>query len=111
MNNATQRAALMLGALPALRTAALLVAAMALLGAARPAAALDLQLKGKTALVTGSTAGIGYATAAALLKEGADVIINARSQESVDKAAASLKAATGRAPRSACCLRISAVAS
>ena len=100
MNNAILRAALMLGALPALRTAALLVATMVLLGAARPAAALDLQLKGKTALVTGSTAGIGYATAAALLKEGADVIINARSQESVDKAAASLKAATGRAPKS-----------
>ena len=64
------------------------------------ASALDLQLKGKTALVTGSTSNIGYATAEALLKEGADVIINARSQESVDKAAASLKATTGRTPKS-----------
>lgn len=61
--------------------------------------AMDLQLKGKTALVTGSTAGIGYAIAERLLKEGADVIINARSQESVDRAIASLKAATGRTPR------------
>ncbi len=60
--------------------------------------AMDLQLQGKTALVTGSTAGIGYATAEALLREGADVIINARTQASVDRAAASLKAATGHAP-------------
>jgi NAD(P)-dependent dehydrogenase (short-subunit alcohol dehydrogenase family) len=60
----------------------------------------DLQLEGKTALVTGSTAGIGYATAKALLKEGAQVIINARTQESVDKALASLKEATGRTPLS-----------
>ena len=62
------------------------------------AGALDLQLKGKTALITGSTANIGYATAEAMLKEGADVIINGRTQESVDKAAASLKAKTGREP-------------
>jgi NAD(P)-dependent dehydrogenase (short-subunit alcohol dehydrogenase family) len=62
------------------------------------ASALDLQLKGKTALITGSTSNIGYATAEAMLKEGADVIINGRSQESVDKAAASLKAKTGREP-------------
>jgi NAD(P)-dependent dehydrogenase (short-subunit alcohol dehydrogenase family) len=66
---------------------------------ASPAAlALDLQLKGKLALVTGSTANIGYSTAELLLKEGSDVIINGRSQESVDKAAASLKATTGREP-------------
>jgi NAD(P)-dependent dehydrogenase (short-subunit alcohol dehydrogenase family) len=78
--------------------AALLVAALAM--AATQAVAMDLQLKGKTALVTGSTAGIGYATAEALLKEGADVIINARSQESVDEAAASLQASTGRTPKS-----------
>jgi NAD(P)-dependent dehydrogenase (short-subunit alcohol dehydrogenase family) len=78
---------------------------MAVLGAVALAAlasqgawALDLQLKGKTALITGSTSNIGYATAEALLKEGADVIINGRTQESVDKAAASLKATTGREP-------------
>ena len=69
------------------------------LGAAGTASALDLQIKGKTALVTGSTANIGYASAEALLREGADVIINSRTQESVDKAAASMKAATGRAPK------------
>lgn len=62
------------------------------------AQAMDLQLKGKTALVTGSTAGIGYGIAKALLAEGTQVIINGRSQESVDKAIASLKQATGKTP-------------
>ena len=64
----------------------------------RSGSTMDLQLAGKTALVTGSTAGIGYATAKALLKEGAQVIVNARTQESVDKAVASLKESTGRTP-------------
>ena len=85
-----------------MRTAAfrytVLLAALTL-AASQASLALDLQLKGKTALITGSTAGIGYASAEALLKEGADVIINARTQDSVDKAAASLKAATGHEPR------------
>ncbi|RYZ88092.1 MAG: SDR family oxidoreductase, partial [Proteobacteria bacterium] len=52
---------------------------------------MDLQLKGKTALVTGSTAGIGYATAKLLLLEGATVYINGRKQETVDKAVDTLK--------------------
>lgn len=45
---------------------------------------MDLQLKGKIALVTGSTAGIGHAIAASLAKEGADVIVNGRTQAAVD---------------------------
>ena len=57
---------------------------------------MDLQLKNKTALVTGSTAGIGFAIAAALAAEGATTIINGRSQSSVDHAFAKLSAsATG----------------
>jgi NAD(P)-dependent dehydrogenase (short-subunit alcohol dehydrogenase family) len=52
---------------------------------------MDLQLKGKTAFVSGSTAGIGLAIAEVLLKEEATVIINGRSQESVDNVVASLK--------------------
>ena len=40
---------------------------------------MDLQLKGKRALVTGSTSGIGWATARELAAEGASVIVNGRS--------------------------------
>ena len=58
--------------------------------------ALDLQLQGKQALVTGSTGGIGYAIAVALLAEGADVIVNGRTQETVDAAIARLREETGR---------------
>ncbi len=47
---------------------------------------MNLQLEGKTALVTGSTAGIGLAIATALAKEGAAVIVNGRTQERVDRA-------------------------
>jgi NAD(P)-dependent dehydrogenase (short-subunit alcohol dehydrogenase family) len=59
---------------------------------------MDLQLTGKTALITGSTGGIGYGIAKVLLAEGAQVIINGRTQDSVDKATAALKQATGKAP-------------
>ncbi len=47
---------------------------------------MDLELKGKTALVTGSTAGIGLAIATALAREGATVIVNGRTQARVDHA-------------------------
>jgi NAD(P)-dependent dehydrogenase (short-subunit alcohol dehydrogenase family) len=49
-----------------------------------------IDLTGRTALVTGSTVGIGYATAAGLYRAGANVVINGRSQERVDAAVASL---------------------
>ena len=52
---------------------------------------MDLQLKDKIALVTGSTKGIGKAIATALLREGAEVIINGRSEASVEKALCELK--------------------
>jgi len=47
---------------------------------------VDLQLNGKKALVTGSTAGIGFAIARALVREGASVVITGRTQDRVDKA-------------------------
>ena len=47
---------------------------------------MDLQLDGKLALVSGSTAGIGFAIANALAREGARVIVNGRSDERVASA-------------------------
>jgi NAD(P)-dependent dehydrogenase (short-subunit alcohol dehydrogenase family) len=47
---------------------------------------MDLGLKGKRALVTGSTAGIGLATARMLASEGAYVTLNGRTQVRVRKA-------------------------
>lgn len=52
---------------------------------------MDLRLKDKVAFVSGSTAGIGHAIAHRLLLEGAKVIINGRTQQSVNEAVASLK--------------------
>src|SRR5262249_40354398 len=58
---------------------------------------MDLQLKDKTALVTGSTAGIGFAIATALAKEGARVIVNGRTQARVNNALRSSGASHGLA--------------
>jgi short-subunit dehydrogenase len=55
---------------------------------------MDLQLHGKLALVSGSTAGIGYAIARTLAQEGAAVIVNGRTQAAVDEAAARIRAET-----------------
>lgn len=56
---------------------------------------MDLQLTGKKALVTGSTAGIGYEIALALAEEGAEVIINGRKSKDVEKMVTELKAKSG----------------
>jgi NAD(P)-dependent dehydrogenase (short-subunit alcohol dehydrogenase family) len=56
---------------------------------------MDLKLKGKLALVTGSTAGIGLAIATTLAREGARVIVNGRFKASVDEVVAGLKSSTG----------------
>jgi len=52
---------------------------------------MDLQLKDKTALITGSTAGIGFAIARQLALEGAAVYINGRTKARVDAAAKELE--------------------
>lgn len=59
---------------------------------------MDLQLTDKLALVSGSTAGIGFAIARQLTAEGARVIINGRTQEAVGRACAEIAQVTGRQP-------------
>ena len=57
---------------------------------------MDLKLKGKTALITGGSEGIGKGIALALAKEGVDVAICARRKEPLDAAAGEIAKATGR---------------
>lgn len=52
---------------------------------------MDLRLKGKKAIVTGGTRGIGRAIAEELAAEGADVAICARHREQIDATVAALK--------------------
>lgn len=52
---------------------------------------MDLHLKKKTALITGSTKGIGKAIAIEMAREGANVIINGRKKEDVDLVVAEIK--------------------
>ncbi len=56
---------------------------------------MDLELKGKRALVTGGSRGIGKAIARALAQEGADVALLARNPQALSAAAAELAAQTG----------------
>jgi NAD(P)-dependent dehydrogenase (short-subunit alcohol dehydrogenase family) len=57
---------------------------------------LDLQIVGKRALVTGSTAGIGLATASGLFREGASVVVNGRAFERVEEAVKQIRDQEGR---------------
>lgn len=52
---------------------------------------MNLKLDGKSAFISGSTAGIGYAITKSLSEEAVDVIINGRSEESVSEAVEKLK--------------------
>ncbi|MFS0702770.1 SDR family NAD(P)-dependent oxidoreductase [Cellulomonas sp. 179-A 4D5 NHS] len=58
---------------------------------------MDLDLVGKRAFVSGSTQGIGYAIAEALLDEGAEVVINGRTEDGVRAAVRKLEAAVSGA--------------
>jgi NAD(P)-dependent dehydrogenase (short-subunit alcohol dehydrogenase family) len=53
---------------------------------------MDLQVEGNAALVTASSSGLGYASAEALAREGADVAICGRDADRLDDAAADLRA-------------------
>jgi NAD(P)-dependent dehydrogenase (short-subunit alcohol dehydrogenase family) len=57
---------------------------------------MDLKLTGKSALVTGSTAGIGFAIAKSLAIEGAHVYVNGRTQKRVDAALAAIRSQAGK---------------
>lgn len=58
---------------------------------------MDLGLKGKGALVTGASSGLGAACALALAAEGAEVVINSRNQEKLEACARKIQKVTGRA--------------
>ena len=57
---------------------------------------MDLKLKGKTALITGGSEGIGKGIALALAKEGVDIAICARRKEPLEAAAGEIAKTTGR---------------
>ena len=58
---------------------------------------MDLGIKGKIAVVTGSTAGIGFAIAQTLAAEGAQVVVNGRTQARVDEALQKLRKSSANA--------------
>ncbi len=58
---------------------------------------MDLRLNGKTALVSGSSSGIGASIAKTLAQEGAQVLVHGRNQERVDKVVEEIKANGGTA--------------
>ena len=55
-----------------------------------------MELDGKVAVVTGGSRGIGRAIARRLAEEGADVVISARTAETLEKTAGEIAEATGR---------------
>lgn len=59
---------------------------------------MQIDLNGKRAIVTGSTAGIGFAIARGLAEAGAEVVVSGRTQGAVDKAVAAINGALD-APR------------
>ena len=58
---------------------------------------MNLDLNGKTALVTGSSGGIGLEIARSLAAEGAKVIISGRTQSNVEEAIADVRAGLPKA--------------
>lgn len=59
---------------------------------------MDLQLNGKRALVTGSSAGIGEAIAKTLAAEGVKVVVNGRNTERAERVAEAIRGSGARRP-------------
>jgi 3-oxoacyl-[acyl-carrier protein] reductase len=57
---------------------------------------MDLHLTDRVAIITGSSKGLGLASARALVDEGARVVLSARGQAALDEAAAALRERAGR---------------
>lgn len=64
---------------------------------------MDFGLKGRVAVVAGSSQGLGRAIADALAAEGVDLVINSRSQEKLDAVKAEIVAATGARVEAVAC--------
>ncbi|HEY6333178.1 MAG TPA: SDR family oxidoreductase [Blastocatellia bacterium] len=56
---------------------------------------MDFGLKGKVALVTAASQGLGLACAVELAKEGADIVLNARREDELERAASHIRESTG----------------
>lgn len=56
---------------------------------------MDFGIQGKVAIITAASSGLGKATAMELAAEGARIVINARSEEALSKAAGEIQSATG----------------
>lgn len=59
---------------------------------------MDLSIKGRKALITGASSGLGEAAATALAAEGVEITINGRDQARLDAAASRIEKATGVVP-------------
>lgn len=70
---------------------------------------MDLQLQGKSALVTGATAGIGLAIAKTLAREGVAVTITGRSQSKLNEAMAAVRESAPEAVLGAICVDLATV--
>jgi 3-oxoacyl-[acyl-carrier protein] reductase len=60
---------------------------------------LDFGIAGRTAIVCGSSKGLGRACAVALARVGVDVVVNGRNQDAVEKTALEIERLVGRKPR------------
>ena len=63
---------------------------------------MDLGLKGRNAIVTAASRGLGLATARSLAREGVNVTMNARSADALEAAAADIRSDFGVEVKNRC---------